>query len=131
MKNIEYFVDCGNSSVPFFLWKIHSKEAGMSDKYKKAEVKPMWVQITEGKMTRLSNDTYLSFSFYIIDGIKIAFYYCDSMVVDHKLIEDYLNDNYFNKNTKLTKRDNHCNANNFHQCLGYIIKKNEEIKNEV
>jgi hypothetical protein len=54
-----------------------------------------------------------------LNGIRIAFYEAASELVDHRMVNDWINLNFSGRWDGGTRRA-HCDAMNFHHCLDYI-----------
>jgi hypothetical protein len=61
----------------------------------------------------------LNFWFEKLDGVTVVFYEAASQVVDHRMIEEWLEKNLSPKWDKGTRRA-HCDAANFHHAVQYV-----------
>ena len=95
----------------FMFWQLYHH-------YKVCPGVTSWVQVSQGKCPIIGyiDDRPISITvFYaIINKAKVAFYEGTSQLVDHKMIEDWL-ELHFKKNSD--GRGNKSNASNFHHCL--------------
>lgn len=61
----------------------------------------------------------VSVTFDILNGKRVMFYYGCSQLVDHEMIDEWLDHNVKAKWDNMTRRA-HCDAMNFHHCLQAI-----------
>lgn len=62
-----------------------------------------------------------------INGMYVLFYHACSQVVDHRMVDAWLEKNCFPYEAK-SKRRAHCDAQNFHHCLQYSREQRPEVK---
>ena len=95
----------------FMFWKIYWHD-------KVNEGVTSWEEVGMGKCATIGyiddRPICVTIFYAIINKAKVAFYEGTSQLVDHKMIEDWL-DLHFKKNTD--GRGNISNASNFHHCL--------------
>lgn len=84
-----------------------------------------WQQITRGEMVTAGSirvglcekmPTCVDVAWAILNERRVCFYHACSMVVDHRLVEKWRKAEF----PHIDWRDQHCNAMNFSQCLGYV-----------
>ncbi len=125
MKEAEATLDFGSFKK---LEKLNNKIK--KDNWNKVE----WEQINEGFYLTIGHidnrPICVSFSFAIIEGKKICFYYGSSEVVDYKMIENWLIDRF-----QLTNDNYNCwnktDAGNFHNCINALDCIDKEPRDTV
>ncbi len=90
------------------LWRLHSAQGGEDSKMSPLSEKPKWEQISTANTISIDGTTAISFSYYKIEGIIVAFYSGSSMVVDYSVLDTWMKDEIFKD--RLTWRDNHSNS---------------------
>lgn len=116
LENTEFFVECDSSTFSL-LWDKHYYSNSESDRMK-------WIQDGSGFARHIGNignklrkrTVYITFSFYIINGKYICFYYSDGRYQDWNKIDAYI--------VKINKKYNRggsivCGAGSFHNCLHF------------
>lgn len=83
---------------------------------------------TECVGTYNGKQIWVSFYFSRINGHKVAFYECTSVVVNHDVVENYLM-RYFQKTYDNYSRWCHTNATNFHNCICGLTRLDKEPRN--
>lgn len=89
---------------------------------------PMGVSITIGHIKKLP--VCIDFSFDIINGKKICFYYCCSRMCDHDMIDNWLIERFQLTHDNYT-RWNHTDASNFHNCVNSLDNLDKKPRNTV
>lgn len=121
MAATEYLVEADSYSL-HSLWKEYSDEyTGANYKWQQ-DCAGMWEII--GHLDKMP--VTVSVSWYLIEGIRIAFYEGVSQVVDYRMVEKWLKKNFkqpYAKNNKYYSGIRHSNAMNFQHCLDYIKNK--------
>lgn len=114
---------------------LFDKVLALNKKVDKNKLKRIdWEQISSGFALKIgqidSRPVCVTFSFAIINEKKICFYEATSQAVCHKMIEDFLiekfqltHDNYC--------RWNHTNADNFHNCVGGLGRRDKEPRDTI
>lgn len=118
-KDVCFLVEANNHEQ-HQLWVDHfyKPRADMPRQIKNWKEVSMGHGITIGQLDK--RPIVVSVNYAYLEGKKVMFYYGCSQLVDHKLIEDWLQ--YF---TKKIKWDNdtrwaHCDAMNFHLCMDAV-----------
>ena len=68
---------------------------------------------------------YISFNYAIVDGHKILFYECKSLLAHHGYVEAFFK-TYFQRTHDGYSRWNHTDAMNAHNCFGYFYTLDKE-----
>lgn len=115
-KDTEYVVEA-DSFATQALWEKFSTQS----MYKTPQNTYHWEQDCRGFMETIGHvnkmPVCVTFFWYKINGHLILFYNATSQVVDHRMVEDWL-DKYCNP--KHNGSQARCDANNFAHVLGYI-----------
>jgi hypothetical protein len=111
LGQVKYFVEA-NSFETFTLWQQYHEEKNVE-----------WVQELAGFVTTIGHieerPINLEFGFNVINGNLIAFYSGISALVDHTMIEEWIESRFPIKNNGLRAMTD---AQNFHQCIDYCQK---------
>ena len=124
LKRTDYFVEA-SSFERSTLWRDWAKEAtnaGLSSEmYKDRQVD--WQQQSLGYGQSVGEldgrPVYISLNWATINGRQVMFWEPTSVVVDHDMIEEWLKEN-------LPDGIEKSNAENFHNCVLWINRKNKE-----
>jgi hypothetical protein len=110
------FIVEANSFEQFILWE-------------KNHEKVKWIQIMDGWLINVGEvngrKCCLSVSWANIDNQLVMFYYPTSSIVDWRLIDEWLAQNFSGKWDNNT-RNADCDAQNFHLCLQAIKEANNK-----
>lgn len=157
-SDVVFFVEA-NSNEQFLLWQEYSKESMsniqplsdaainniptdyredvkiLNNKVKKfAHTRIDWKQIMSGFGLTIGQvqrkPVCVTFNFAIINGKKVCFYYPSSIMVDHRMIENWLISRFQLTHDKYT-RWNHVDANNFHNCVNSLDNIDKEPRETV
>jgi len=125
----ENLADCifmveANGFEELSLWREYSKESG------EAKYPLEWEDSRNGYSLQIgeldNRPVNLSFHFIRINNQIVCFYYPMSQLVDYKMIEKWLDENYskkFRSSTFIYKSD----AMNFHHCIHAIERVNKDL----
>jgi len=83
------------------------------------------LEIGKGQFGDQSLPICVSFSFAIINGVKICFYYECSQARNSKMVDDWFRSKFQLTNDNYT-RWNHVDAGNFHNCIGALDRLDTE-----
>jgi hypothetical protein len=148
MKDIEWIVEA-TSNERHELWrKYHNEDTRFkteAGEYNK-DGKYIWEEVSSGhgctiasvvidvtrngKTVKETLPLHLNFSYAIINGHKIAFYDTSSLLAHHGIVEAFLI-TYFQRTHDNYSRWNHTNADNFHNCIGYLDTIDKEPRNSI
>lgn len=89
------------------------------------EWRVIWDDVSSGLMhtvghisvNRKKMPVTVSIFFAVLDGKVVAFYEATSQVVDHRMVEAWLQEE-----SSAYRAGNKCDAMNFHQCLNHVRK---------
>lgn len=113
-EGVEFLVEA-TSYEQYTFWDKHafdSREALPAQQFIKTwEQLPGWI-VDVGELA--GRPVCIEMMYGKLDGHLICFYHGCSQVVDHEMIEAWLEKNYSLWDTR------RCNASNFHSCLAYI-----------
>jgi len=114
------------------LWSQHSHQGSLNSSIGKLP-KFEWVQDHQGRMIKVGElggrPVIVTFFWFTIDGVLVAFWEATSQVVDHKMIEEWLEANCaprYDNGHRLA----HCDAFNFSHCLSAIREFNKAKGNK-
>lgn len=108
LKRIQFFVEADSFAQQSLWEKFHKKIEWEQDL--------SGFGMTLGQIKK--RPIFVSFSFAKIGGKYVCFYNATSQLVDHKMIEDYLEKNYPIKYDGGSRRAM-TDANNFHNCYHF------------
>ena len=83
-----------------------------------------------GKRKKEKLPIVVSFSYFVIDGHKVAFYSCDSALHHSFYVEAFLQ-TYFQRTHDKYSRWNHTDAQNFPNCINYLDTIDEKPRDTV
>lgn len=127
-KDVVFLVEADNNAI-FQLWREFSSESGhprhpdrvvdwKQESLGKSAVIAEMVAFIPGEAIQCKErPVCVSIQYARINGHRVAFYYGCSQLVDHLLIESWID--HFTKDIKCvdSNRHAHCDAANFHNCL--------------
>lgn len=109
--------------------KRHNKKVDEDNQHRvKWESARMGISIEIGDLD--DRPICVQFGFAHINGHKVAFYEGSSQLVDHKMIEDWLTENFQLTNDGYT-RWNHVDSTNFHNCVNSLDRMDKEPRNTI
>lgn len=108
LPNVYYFIEADTFSHHALWYQYHHRP--------EPDISPIpWEQISLGFYQTVPGGTCVSFSFARVYGKLVCFYVPTSSKVDYEHVESFLKPFW----TKEGKRKIHCDAMNFHHCIGY------------
>ncbi len=82
-----------------------------------------WEDVNVGRSATIGScagkPVCISLRYITINNKLVCFYNATSVVVDYNMVEEWLR--YYGKNVKVDGQWAHCDANNFHQCIGALF----------
>lgn len=118
----EYVVEA-DSFGKYALWVMNSK-----DNVWEQDASGVWFQIGElGGTLQKKRPVCIECFWARINGMTVMFYHSSSQVVDHEMIEKWLEKNCYPYNAN-SKRRAHCDALNFHHCIQYSKEKRPPVE---
>ena len=84
----------------------------------------------DGKKVKETLPVSVDFSFCILDGHKILFYNCPSLLAHLGYVDAFMS-TYFQRTHDNYSRWNHTNATNFHNCANYLDTIDKEVRDTV
>ena len=116
------FVVKANGFETLTLWSVHSYQGSLHSTINPDKKRYEWEQDNSGVWYQIGEidgrPIAVSFFWYKIDGHRVVFYECTSVVSDLDIIEAWLK--HCCNPTWDGSRRAHCNAMNFHHCLNAI-----------
>jgi len=114
---------------------VRSNVKRLNDKVKDLQhTRVEWKQIMSGFGLTIGHvdkrPVCVSFSFAVINGKKVCFYYCTSQVADHKMIENWLI-SHFQLTHDGYSRWNHTDSSNFHNCINSLDSLDVEPRDTI
>jgi len=120
----KFVVEATDNEMQSF-WEKFSTEAMHPrpefNKYKWEQINPGYVE-TVGELAGFP--VCISVFWFRINGVTVMFYDATSRVVDHQMIEEWLDKHCaprWDKGTRLAR----CNSNNFHHVLNYVDREED------
>jgi len=143
MTNVEPLDNTDVVRLKMILKPLHTslmiQVEALNDKVKRYQhTRVKWEQISAGFTITIGHVVHkgerlpvaVSFSFAIINGKKVCFYYCCSRATDSEMVEKFLISRF-----QLThdgySRWNHVDAGNFHNCVNSLDDLDEEPRDTV
>lgn len=125
LKDVEWVIEATDTEQ-YYLWeKYHEtrnwNSAGVGYSYSILELNVDVPQkgITIKKRKKEKLEICINFNFTTVDGHKILFYECSSLLAHYGYIQAFLL-TYFQRTHDNYTRWNHTDAMNFHNCINYL-----------